>query len=102
MYKPREQNTGVQNLTLGMKKKLYFLVREDVGKALRRIYRLRKSSNLHLKKIHDSGNLHVHRRIILKWVFKELGARFGLRGSSEQNERNLTTQAISNTSTPYK
>jgi len=33
-----------------MKKKLYFFVRGDVGKALRRIYRLRKSSNLHLKK----------------------------------------------------
>jgi hypothetical protein len=71
MYKLKEQNTGVQNLTIAMKEKLYFLVREDVGKALRRIYRLRKRSNLHLKKIHHSGNLHVHGSIILKWVFKK-------------------------------
>jgi len=71
MYKLKEQKTGVHNLTLATKKKRYFLVREDVGKPLRRTYRLRKSSNLQLKKTHHSGNLHVHRRIILKWVFKE-------------------------------
>jgi hypothetical protein len=71
MYKLKEQNTGVQNLTLAMKKKLYFLVLEDVGKALRRIYCLRKSCNLNLKKIHHSGNPHVHGRIILKRVFNE-------------------------------
>jgi len=34
MYKLREQNTGVQNLTFAMKKKLYLLVREDVGKSV--------------------------------------------------------------------
>jgi hypothetical protein len=51
MYKVKEQNTGVQNLALAIKKKkLHFLVREDVGKALRRIYRLRKSSKLNLEK----------------------------------------------------
>jgi hypothetical protein len=34
MYKLREQNSGVQNLTFAMKKKLYFLVREDVRKSV--------------------------------------------------------------------
>jgi len=34
MYKLREQNTSVQNLIFAMEKKLYFLVREDVGKSV--------------------------------------------------------------------
>lgn len=34
MYKLRAQNSGVQNLTFAMKKKLYFLVREDVRKSV--------------------------------------------------------------------